>query len=237
VTGGGGATKGGEYPTSFVERPLVLPPMLMQPEFNVGIQNASIAGQSATGESLNFGFDMGVIDKVQAGVLLTFPVNPNADFGSFVIGGQYNVMDFLNARVDLGAAKLGDSTGFTFGIGAPVKYKVSPMVALTSGRPYSYGFSYDIITFAFINGAKAGILTLPVGVLVQPHEMIGLQLRTGVRVGFADASGTAVPLGIDAMVNIIKIIDVGVSFDLAGSTDDYAASKTVGIWAQARLGG
>src|SRR5689334_16192654 len=45
--------------SSFLERPLILAPMMAEPEFNLGIGNVSVAGASATGEALNIGFNMG----------------------------------------------------------------------------------------------------------------------------------------------------------------------------------
>lgn len=225
------------YPGSFVDRPLILPMMMAQPEFVVGIIHTS----ADTGEALNFAFDMGVMDKLQAGALLNFPVNPNADFGYFLVNGQYGINEMLNARLDIGASKQGDSTGFTFGIGAPIKYKLNPMIALTSGRPYAYGAGDDIIQMTIVSGAKVFLLVIPVGLLAQVHEMIAVGVRTGFR--FQSVSpdmgdsitSKYVPLAFDGMVNIIKMIDVGFTFELAGNTDDYAGTQNISIWAQARF--
>src|SRR5215471_7171602 len=47
-------TQPGDW-SSFLQRPLILNPLLAEPEFNVGVGNVSIGGASSTGEALNIG--------------------------------------------------------------------------------------------------------------------------------------------------------------------------------------
>jgi len=225
--------------SSFLERPLILVPLMAEPEFALNIGN----NPAQTSEGLAIGFNMGVIDKLQAGAAITFPVNPNADFGSFLVNAQYGVLDFANARLDLGATKysagMTSSTGFSFGIGLPLKYKLAPMFAVTSGSQYSTAFGSDIFYLTAVSGATIWSFGVPIGILVQPHEMIALQARSGfriVKVGDLDAA-KYVPVGVDLFVNIIQMIDVFFTFELPGNTDAYSDERDFVIGARARFGG
>jgi len=235
-----GSTLTGNW-SSFLERPLVLAPMMAEPEFNLGIGNSA----ANTSESLNIGFNMGIMDKLQAGAALSFPVNPNADFGAFTVNGQYALMDFVSGRVDIGAAKvgsgMGSSTGFQFGLGAPVKYKLAPMFALTSGSQYATQGTQDIFYLVAVSGGTFWSFGLPIGILAQPHEMIAAQLRSGLRFfgGGGGDTATTVPLGIDVFVNVVPMIDVFFTFELpgpvSGSSAGYADERDFTIGARARF--
>ena len=240
-----GSTLTGDW-TSFLERPLILAPMMAEPEFNLGISNVSVGDVSSTGEALNIGFNMGIMDRLQAGAALSFPVNPNADFGAFTVNGQYALMDFVSGRVDIGAAKLGagdaSSTGFQFGLGAPLKYKLNPMLAVTSGSQYATQGAQDIFYVVAVSGGTLWSFGLPIGILVQPHEMIAAQLRTGLRfVGTTGDMGvtvTTVPIGLDLFVNIMQMIDVFFTFELPGPVSNgggYADERDFTIGARARF--
>jgi hypothetical protein len=231
------------YPGQFIQRPRILPQFMAQPEFALGVNNTS----AATGESIAVGFDMGLMDKLQAGAAVFFPVNPNADFGSFLVNGQYNLMDQLNVRLDLGATKYGtgtgSATGFSFGLGLPLKWNFTDMIALVSGNTWAI-LNDNIFGGTIVSGAKVFYINVPVGVLVQPHEMIGIQARTGFHADILQpdvgnsTTAKSVPIAIDLMANIIKIVDVGFTFSLPGCIESgcgYSDVRVFNIWAGARL--
>ena len=148
------ALRNARYPASLVDRPLTLPPAMVQPFTGVGITNLENGG---TGETLSFGLDIGVSRQVQLGVFFNFPINPNSSCGTFLTNLQVNLTKQLNLRFDLGAQKLlaarfpgvdesGMSTlldyssvGFLFGVGSPLKFKLHKMFAITSGSNSTRG--------------------------------------------------------------------------------------------------
>src|SRR5262249_41356161 len=80
------------FPTAFIERPLILPVLMAQPEFVLGI--TSVPG--ASGEALTFGLDLGLLERFQVGIAVSFPVNPSVDFGSLLVNLQYALIDLFN---------------------------------------------------------------------------------------------------------------------------------------------
>src|SRR5512134_1084333 len=228
------------YPGDFVARPLILPPWLAQPGLNFGVNNAP----GVTGTQLAASFDIGLMEKLQAGATIGFPLNnPDPTFGSFFANAQYGIAEFANVRLDVGAVKVapgvpamgaaGGSTGFAFGVGAPIKYRLNDMFAITSGRPYAWAVGDDIITMQFVNSQTFGFVHIPVGVLAQLHPMVAASLRVGGRFGIADAKKAngdtiiQIPVGVDLLVNALKDLDLGLSFDLPGDKDAYADLRQI----------
>jgi hypothetical protein len=255
-----------DYPDWYVLRSLLLPQGMVQADSTLAI--SSIPSQ--TGASMNLGVDVGLHPTLQAGMLMSLPLTPDGGFGMLVGNLQYGVAPFMNLRFDLGAARLSQDmpapggglrtetvTGFVWGLGLPMKWRVGERVALTTGRTTASAFgsasswngylmtSDDIVTmtsgsFRTMNGGdfNSTIWTfgLPVGVLVQPHDLIGLGLRTGFRLLRGDvAADTAIPLAFDLMAHVARPVDLGFTFELPGWTSDYGAIKDVNVWAQARF--
>jgi hypothetical protein len=228
------------YPSVIAARPLILPPWMGQAGLVFGVNNTP----GLTGTNIQAAFDIGVMEKLQVGGTIGFPLsNPDPDFGNFFANAQYGATDYMNLRVDVGAVKqpgAGGSTGFAFGVGAPVKYLFNDMLAFVSGRPYAWATGDDILQMQFVNGAKLGIINIPLGLVAQVHPNVAVGLRTGVKFGFADfkiAGNTPVfiPVGADLMVNVLRDLDVGLAFDLPGNKDAYADVRQIGIWAMYRL--
>jgi hypothetical protein len=245
---------------------LTLPQGMVQADTAIAISNYT----SDTGTNMNLGVDVGIHPKLSAGALLSLPLTPNGGFGMMVGNLQYSMADWANLRFDVGASKLSadipamgnttvtqDVTGFVWGAGLPMKWRLADHIALTTGRTNASAFgvasklngflltSDDIITmqsgsFQLMDGSTASATVwtfgLPVGVLFQAHDRVGLGFRTGFRVMRGDVPGdTAIPLAFDVMANVLRPLDIGVTFEVPGWTVDYGAVKDVNIWAAARF--
>ncbi len=148
----------------WVERPLTLRPGTVQPTLLLGITNLSDNNQSASGESLSAALDIGVTPSLQLGLYASFPVNPAA-FGSVLGNLQVALDDAASLRFDaglvretanLGSLFAGESNAFTFGIGAPIKLRLNPYVALTSGRPGAAAFGQPLAVATGRSGITLG---------------------------------------------------------------------------------
>ena len=199
------------YPSSLVQRPLVLPDGMVQADSAIAISNYS----SQTGANMNLGLDVGIHPKVQAGVMLSLPLSPDGGFGMMVANAQYGVAKWANVRFDVGASRvtgeipamggntaIQDTTGFVWGVGLPMKWQLADRIALTTGRTNASAFgvaskvngyllsSDDILTmqsgsFTLMNGSTASATVwtvgVPVGLIFNVHERIDLGMRTGLR--------------------------------------------------------
>src|SRR5438128_633904 len=101
------------YPSSLVERPMILPPLMFQPtfEFNLSNRNQSGTTNGGVGESIGFGMDLGVVRGLQLGFFFAFPLHPVADFGDFVFNLQGGLGRAANFRLDLGAERIAGNSG------------------------------------------------------------------------------------------------------------------------------
>jgi hypothetical protein len=137
------------YPASIVERPLILPPLMFQPALLLDISNSDSGG---TGEVLGLSLDMGLARRLQAGFFFSFPVDPNADFGTFVANLQLGLADLVNLRFDIGVERISFASsgsfgsrstsvdGFLFGLGLPWKARLHRMFAVVGGAANAPGF-------------------------------------------------------------------------------------------------
>ena len=239
-----------EWSESFIDRPLILAPRMVQANLGVDVSSISDSANS-TGETVGAAFDVGIAKSVQAGLALSFPVNP-ATFGSAIANVQLGIADGANLRFDAGVARSGFINGsmdsmsnlYEFGLGVPIKLKLTDQIAFISGRTGAAGFGRPMaladgnggIAFGsnpiymsdalFAAGIQNGVTSytagVPVGILIAPHERVAIALRTGYRyvhTGSGDGVGQGlnfVPLGGDVMVNLPSHFDVGVSADVAG---------------------
>ena len=201
----------GEWSESWIDRPLVLAPRMVQANLGVDVTNAAIGSGNATGESMSAAFDIGIVPRVQAGIALTFPVNPAA-FGSALADVQFGLSDQANLRFDAGVARGGFTGGplesmaniYEFGLGVPIKVKLAQGVAFISGRTSAAGFARPLALagdgggLAFgaspffmseslfavginDNGVASYTANAPVGLLIAPHERVAIALHTGYR--------------------------------------------------------
>jgi len=272
VSGAPGTYTKATYPNSYVLRPLMLPEGMAQADSSLAISNyRTLTATTNTGTNMNLGFDMGLVPRLQTGLLLSLPLTPDGGFGMLVGNAQYALAPFANLRFDVGASRLSQqmaamgnttrtesTTGFVWGVGLPMKWRLSDSVAVTTGRSTASAFgvaskvngylttSDDIITmssgsFTDMNGnsfsSTMWTFGLPVGMLAQVHDRIGLGLRTGFRLlrGDGVADDTAIPMAFDLMTRVARPLDLGFTFELPGWTSDYGAIKNVNLWAQARF--
>ena len=215
------ASPAGQWTESWIDRPLVLAPRMMQANLGLDVTNEVVTSMdTATGESLNAAFDIGVAPRLQVGLALTFPINP-ATFGSAIADVQYGVSESANLRMDAGVARVGFVGGaldgmrniYEFGFGLPVKVKLSKNVAVISGRTSAAGFGLPTALAGNGGGLASGATPLvagdsilavasddsgtaviaanaPIGVLIAPHERVAIALHSGYRYLHEGSSGS-----------------------------------------------
>jgi hypothetical protein len=203
-----------DYSTVLLDRPLTLPPQMLQLEAGASLTHLGNAVDPAPSntEALQFAADYGILHHLQVGAVADVRVSPSSDFERGLLGGQYQLLAFAAVRIDLGAQRLDNGDlYFAFGVGAPVHLKLTDALALISSRPYAYGAEDDLFIFR-AGSTTISELRLPVGILYQINPYIAVVGRTGIR---SQDSATFVPFGVDATVSVSRL-DVGVTFDLAG---------------------
>ena len=226
-----------DYSTVLLDRPLTLPPQMLQLEAGASLTHFGNAVDPAPSntEALQFAADYGILHHLQAGAVVDVRVSPSSDFTRGLLSGQYQLLAFAALRVDLGAQRVGGDLNFAFGVGAPVHLKLTDTLALISSRPYAYGAEDDLFSFR-AGSTTISELRLPVGILYQVHPSVALVGRTGFR---SQDSATFVPFGVDATVSVSRL-DVGVTLDLAGQVspgtgNGYFDLLTVRGFAQIRI--
>ena len=142
-----------DYPASLVERPMILPRWMFQLQAEGDLSNYRTTAPPAGGPSdlqggsVGFGFDVGLSERLQAGIYFQLPVSPLADFGEFDANLQLNLVPrALSLRFDVGAEReagtaLGGGTvytpAFVVGVGLPVRVRLGRYFALISGSTYA----------------------------------------------------------------------------------------------------
>jgi hypothetical protein len=261
------------YPASILERPMILPKWMFQLSAEVGVTNSY-----GNGEVVTAALDVGILPRLQAGLLIAAPVNPIPNFGTLLVNAQIRLHRDVNLRFDVGAEQVvsGDPTqpynnmGFVFGVGAPIKIKLLRWLAFVSGntsvrgfslRPipdygggfygYSWYTSNDILTcmVATVDPADTtGVsgffaLTLPAGLLFQPHERFSIEARVAYRLSLSVSNSQAeqahletqvkhdAPFGVSLVFNVIRPLDVGFS----ASIFELGAQRQFDFWVAARF--
>ena len=227
-----------DYSTVLIDRPLTLPPQMLQLEAAASLTHFGNAVDPAPSntEALQFAADYGVLHHLQAGAVVDVQVSPSSDFARGLLTGQYQLLAFAAVRLDLGAQRVDNGDlDFAFGVGVPFHLKVTDTLALVSSRPYAYGAEDDLFSFRAGHGSISEV-RLPVGVLYQVNSYVAVVGRTGIR---NQGSAYFVPLGVDATVSVSRL-DVGVTLDLAGQVspsngNGYFDLLTVRGFAQVRI--
>jgi hypothetical protein len=192
------------YPASLVERPLILPQWMFQPWVGVAITNVETSflnmQQSGTGEVFAFALDVGLARRLQAGIFFAFPVDPNADFGTFLANLQLGLTDELNLRFDIGGEQISFHSGapvgsntqsaFLVGLGLPWKVKLHRMLALFGGSASAPGFGFYPITVV-------GQTSVYTTTALSSEDLLALAVVDfGGTVGTAIFGGLTLPLGL-----------------------------------------
>jgi hypothetical protein len=227
-----------DYSTVLIDRPLTLPPQMLQLEAAASLTHFGNAVDPAPSntEALQFAADYGILHHLQAGAVVDVQVSPSSDFARGLLTGQYQLLAFAAVRLDLGAQRVDNGDlDFAFGIGVPLHLKLTDTLALVSSRPYAYGAEDDLFSVR-ARSSTISELRLPVGVLYQVNPYVALVGRTGIR---NQGSAYFVPLGVDATVSVSRL-DVGVTLDLAGQVspsngNGYFDLLTVRGFAQVRI--
>jgi hypothetical protein len=208
------------YPVQLIDRPLTLPRGAIEGDALINYTSYSENGGSATGESGVLGVEYGLKKDLQLGLAFALPLNPGFDFGS-IVGSVTSASGPIGFHAQLGYERLAiaadftsvggtatsDHAGFLFAsLGAPLKMRLSPRVALVSGTTRAYQFAFptnfgaggasfysggspdcfecgDLVTAGrFINESDAGWfinLNLPVGILFQVIEPLSVTVFSG----------------------------------------------------------
>ena len=226
-----------DYSTVLIDRPLTLSPQMLQLEAGASLTHfGNVAdGAPSNTEALQFAADYGILHHLQAGAVVDVRVSPASEFERGLVSGQYQLLAFAALRLDLGAQRVGGDIDFAFGVGVPLRLKLTDALALISSRPYAYGAEDDLFSVRAGHGSVSEY-RLPVGILYQLHPNVALIGRTGIR---SQDSATFVPLGADATVSVSRL-DFGVTLDLAGqvspsSGPGYFDLLTVRGFAQVRI--
>jgi hypothetical protein len=202
-----------DTPTAILDRPLTLEPQTLQPNAAVFLAHSSAVmdPDPATFDFLEVGADYGILHHLQAGAVVDIQLSPSSEFGRALVSGQYQVLAFAAARIDVGAEHEVGNTNFVFGLGLPLRLKLIDSLALISSRPYAYGAEDDLFTFRAGNGSISEY-RVPVGILYQLNGHVALSARSGYR---RVESASFVPFGFDGVVSVSRL-DFGLTFDLAG---------------------
>ena len=203
-----------DTPTAILDRSLTLEPQTLQPNAALFLTHSSAVmdPDPATFDFLEIGADYGILHHLQAGAVVDIQLSPSSEFGRALVSGQYQLLAFAAARVDLGAEHQAGNTNFVFGLGLPLRLKLTDAFALISSRPYAYGAEADLFTFRAGDGPSISEYRIPIGLLYQLNSNVALSARSGYR---KVESASFVPFGLDAVVSVSRL-DFGVSFDLQG---------------------
>jgi hypothetical protein len=227
-----------DYPTAFIDRPLTLEPATLQPSAAASLTHNSAAVDPAPSniEALQFGADYGILHHLQAGAVVDVDVSPSSEFRRTLVSGQYQLLAFAAFRLDLGVQRVDSGDlDFAFGVGLPLRLKLTDTLALISSRPFAYGAEDDLFSVRAGSNGSISEVRLPLGILYQLDSHVALVGRSGIR---NQGSAWYIPLGADVMVTVSRL-DLGLSLDLAGqvSPDSGAFADLLGVrgFAQVRI--
>lgn len=205
------------YPTAEIDRPLVLPPMTLEPFGNFTLVTLPVIDNII---SLSFGASFGITDNIEAGIGgystmalwgSGFPIvlSPEVDVGDMGLYGMYELSPLMDGKMRLAGRltlNLPLQGDFAVVLDVPVKFKLHDMFAAVGGLGLGMAFPEDNTTF---------LLLLDFGTLVQPIEALALSLLFGVHVGIADDTATLIPLTFRGQYTLIGALDAYLEFGFA----------------------
>jgi hypothetical protein len=224
-----------DYPSPLIERPMSLKPSTFQLTGAYEYQGVLSGSDSGGIGSLVFAGDYTLFPQLQVGAIVDVQVSPESGFGGILVNGQYEFLKFAAIRADVGVSHLAGNTDGSFGVGLPIRLKLTDMFALISGRPYAYGAEDDIL-IAGVGDGSTTVFQIPLGLLVQLTPHVSVAARSGFR---EFSSAEFVPIGLDATVESGHF-DFGVMFDFAGQIAPDGApgffhTQQFRLWAQLRI--
>ena len=266
VEGGGPAVAAG-WSKSVIDRPLTVLKGKLGASADILIAHTSVTilgmTSSSTNEALSIGAGYGITDKLEVGGAYAFTLNEFEIKGVLTAYGAFQLMhsDKLDiaASADISlnlnqadpASTTGETkVGATVHLGAAVRYKITPKMAVFTGLPWApgpYGLGsslYDLglprapqLAIGLSDGADQKIFSLPVGFGMQVTPELFAYLNTNLfnlllskppAMGDRFSSiADATPLTLGAFYAVNKNIDAAVSFgfpDLQNAGDLYVIS-------------
>jgi len=190
------------YPVSEIDRPLALPPLVLEPLFAFELRH--VPNTNIT--SLLFGAGFGIIDNLEAGLLFPLRLSPKFDAGDMPIYGLYEFGPFLGSKLHIAGKltiNLPIDTHFSMLLEAPTRFKLHEMFAVVG----SLGLG-----FVAPKNNKGMLLNLDFGALVQPLEPLALYLMLGLHFIIADSSWTTVPLYFRGQYTLMGDLDIFLEF-------------------------
>ncbi|HEY1556481.1 MAG TPA: hypothetical protein VGF94_16715 [Kofleriaceae bacterium] len=211
LVGSSGIAAADDYPIAVVDRPLTLPGGMLQ-AYAAGTLGYD-SPTSTTLEGLELGGDYGIAPKLQAGAFVDLLVSPSSQLDRAFGTVQYQLLAFAALRIDLGAQRVGNGDTYAaFGVGLPLRLKLTDTVALISSRPWAWGEEDDIFQARTDASSWISEVHVPAGLLWQVAPRVALVARGGYT---HQGSAGFVPLGVDAVLAVDRL-DVGITFDVAG---------------------
>jgi hypothetical protein len=247
------------YPQAVIDRPLLLPGSTVELQLlgNISSWDTSPFASTFDGESGALGLEIG-FGTAQVGVMAALPLQPGFGFGSVLASAAIALTPRTAVRIDLGVDHVNangvsnfEAVNFYYaGFGLPFEVRLSPYLALVSGRVGAANFAHvnnigtggndfyrglgfapfesaDLLTLTTqVDGGSQVAVNLPIGLLLQVAQPFSLTFRSGYE-GFISSAGggTAhfIPLGIDAVVSVGAAFDFGASFSFAGEIKSTSA--------------
>src|SRR5437868_1383814 len=116
-----------DTPSAIIDRSLTLDPQTLQPNAAVSLTHSSAVmdPDPATFDFLEIGVDYGILHHLQAGAVVDVQLSPSSEFSRALVNGQYQLLAFAAARVDLGVEHEVGTTRFVFGLGLPLRLKLT----------------------------------------------------------------------------------------------------------------
>jgi len=236
------------YPGTFIDRPLVLPPGMFQPQ--AGWELLGFRGGGPTQNSVVFAADVGVFPGAQIGASAVLAEAPNLDFDRIAARGVFALHPLAALRLDTSYYRFHstpDEHGYASGIGLAIRVPLVPgTLALISGRSVALRpigrtlderhFADDLFTLDLNHSNVTATVGFPIGLELQPVAPLALVLHSGYRHGFGGGSYDEdwIPVGLDALINLGPVDLIG-SAELPGNLRGHADVFVVGAAVQARF--
>ncbi len=246
------AATSGAWPASILDRPLVLNKGMIDGHAALTIVNITIPAvppltmsSSSTAEFLAVGADFGAMSKLEVGADYFAELHPNFEAGNgpLILHAAYEAVN--NGKLSIaGVGQLGFNFGTSdvtagLGIGASVRYKITPKLAIFSpANQLNFG------SLLAGSGAAAQLtiglsspqpiaLNLPVGVEIQATPEVYASVATDIaNIAIKEGSSTFlfsdfIPLNANLFFTAMEgKLDLGVGFadDLKHAGDAYAVT-------------
>lgn len=217
------ASSGG-YPIAELERPQVLPPMMLEVRGGLTFARLSLdlgplGSSSANWVGLFAGAGFGIMEGLEAGIGgggfftsgpglgLTLSLSPEVEIGDLPLYGMYDLTALIGVpnlqiagRLTL---NLPLSSQFSVLADAPVKYKLTDMVAIIG----SAGLGAQIG-----DGSNGLLIAINGGALIQATEQIAASATIGMLTRLGGGSPVLIPLSLRGEFNVMEPLDVFVDF-------------------------